>query len=474
MSAAAGDAVGPPPRDLLADLPDRIWAELLPLVRMTLDRTDNRPRRLAPFVGWHPDKLDRPEVRRAVVDVLASDARFRADLGAVVADDHPAAVEVVDHGGADAGTIPGAVAAALIARADWEALSTLSARVAARQVERSATVAGERRSHPSPDVDSSTSSDDRDRTGPDVGALQRRIRQLEREVAARDRRADDLRAGLAQERRRREEADTALEELQEELRATRARQRDRVTRLRRRYHEARDAAVDADRRVAGLADELQRILGRLTGTAQNAPDGPRPQGDRARAPDDTAAPGEASAPYGPGSADGTATDVGPAIPRRIPPAAAGRPCALPAGVGAGTVEAARSLLRVDQLELLVDGYNVSKDLRGRPSAPLPDQRLWLLRSVAGATAGLPVRPTIVFDAAAGVAGPTPSARGARVVFTDPEELADDRIVDTVAAMGPDVPVCVVTSDRDVRRRCEALGANTLASGVFLRAIGASS
>jgi predicted RNA-binding protein with PIN domain len=167
--------------------------------------------------------------------------------------------------------------------------------------------------------------------------------------------------------------------------------------------------------------------------------------------------------------------VSPAVvPRGVAPAVPGRPCLLPSGIVSESSAAVEALLQVDELELLLDGYNLTKDLRGRPSAPLPEQRVWLLRAVAAVAATRPVRPTIVFDGQGGTVAGSPSARGVRTVFTHQDELADDRIKDYVAAMADSVPVLVVTSDREVRDSVGELGANVVSSGMFLKAIGASS
>ncbi len=134
-----------------------------------------------------------------------------------------------------------------------------------------------------------------------------------------------------------------------------------------------------------------------------------------------------------------------------------------------TSAAVTALLRVVGLELVVDGYNVSKDVRGRPMADLTDQREWLERLVAGLVARHPRRATVVFDGEGDRTVATARGRGVRVVYTAAGETADERIAGIVAALDPATPVAVVTSDREVRDACEALGANVVAAGVFLEA-----
>lgn len=476
MSAAADhDApagAGPTPRDLLADLPEAAWSGLLPFVRTTLDRAVHEPRRLAPFAGWHPEKFDRPEVRRAVADVLAADARFRAELRAVVKDGHPDVAAAAEEGRpgcrhVDAADV-GPTAAALVAWGRWDALAVLADRTAEADV-RTPLVAADGPPGPHPPdpqpADRDPGDPDADGPGPAGGRTRARgtsplaqerarARRAERRLADRDRRLESQADEIARLRRDlaavRDERDAARAELRDE----KARQRDRLSRLRRRAHDARERAAAAEQRVDWVTGRLAGLLDGLTGPL----------------------PAETDA--GPAAEDSTAAPAlrpdAAAVPRGARAARPGRPCVLPPGVVGDTPEAAQALLQVERLELFVDGYNVSKDLRGRPAASLADQRLWLVKTLAGALAGLPVRATVVFDAAEGVGGPAPSARGLRVVFTDTDEIADDLIVRFVEGLATDVPVCVVTSDRAVRAAVGERGGDTVSSGVFLQAIGASS
>jgi predicted RNA-binding protein with PIN domain len=127
-----------------------------------------------------------------------------------------------------------------------------------------------------------------------------------------------------------------------------------------------------------------------------------------------------------------------------------------------------SLLQVPDLMVIVDGYNVSKDVRGVPAAELADQRGWLIRVVAGATARWGAKFRLVFDGRDDRTKATAATRGVRVEFTIEGQTADARIVELVDHIKG--PLMVVTSDREVREASEALGANVVASGVFLRAV----
>ena len=135
----------------------------------------------------------------------------------------------------------------------------------------------------------------------------------------------------------------------------------------------------------------------------------------------------------------------------------------PAGVNA--------LLQVPGLEVIVDGYNVTKDRVGRPQASLPEQRQWLLRLSGRVAARHGHRVTVVFDATDPLHGTPTKPRGVFVVFTLGDETADERIVDLVDLLPPDTPALVVSSDRAVRSESEARGANVTTAAAFVAALG---
>ena len=109
--------------------------------------------------------------------------------------------------------------------------------------------------------------------------------------------------------------------------------------------------------------------------------------------------------------------------RRIRPQKhARRPEALPGGVRDDSVEAARHLLRVRHVVVIVDGYNVAK--RGWPDlASLADQRDRLLDRLIGLHASTRAEFQIVFDGTQ--AGSIAASKGqpVTVLFT---ETGDDR------------------------------------------------
>ena len=439
---------------ILADLPDRLWSGLMELLRRAFDDLERAhvPRRLRPFVGWHPERLDNGRVRAAVVEVLPGDARLRAALGEQAAAAAPGLSGAdIDIARVDADTDPSVVAAALIGAGRWDALAVLAAREAEADHRRA--IGGAAEASAGPETPAEIRGDDTRGKAPAARRREdRETRRLEREIRHEQRRVEVLSRELAQARDRVAALERERDDLAAALEDERAAHRTRLARLRRQAHEARRDAADSRRRVEELAASLHDMIDALLAPADRDDDG------------------EAADDVGPHEAEKSER----AMPRGIPAADAGRPCLLPPGVRRDTVAAVDALLGVDDLDVLIDGYNVTKDLRGRPAASLPQQRAWLLRTVAGMAATRGVRPTIVFDGQDGTAAGGPSARGVRTVFTRAGEIADDRIKEYVAAMDPGTAVLVVTSDRDLAEAVRALGGNVVSAGVFLRAIGASS
>ena len=470
-SGPAADAAAPPqpetvqnsedadtPHAVLRDLPDPMWPGLLDALRRTFDDTETEliPRRLRPFLGWHPERLDRRVVRDAVIAALPADARFRqALLDQLTAADRELtdAVGTEDVAWLRTRFEVGAVAAALIGADRWDALVVLSAMESER-------VHGDQAGETSEAATEDAASDE-------IAEARRRrverdrIRDLQGRLRRAEQHAERLSRELAKAKDRIGAAERERGELARELTEVQSRHRSRLARLKRQTRQAQDDALEREERVQALADELRRLLAGLVGETD------------ATVPD-TAQPSETPESLDPSEQGDTAAGAVGDVPRGIHPATPGRPCRLPPGVTPETTTAVEALLQVDQLELILDGYNLTKDVRGCPNAPLAEQRLWLLRAVAGVAATRRVRPTIVFDGQIGSAAGAPSARGVITVFTEPDELADDRIKEYVRAMREDTPVLVVTSDREVRDAVEEYGASVVSSGIFLKAIRASS
>jgi len=466
--------------EVLGDLPVSLWGPLLRAVRRAaggLDRAELPPA-LRPFASWKPEKLAADRPRRAVAEALAGDPRLRELVGEALEDrDAFAAAESTDVARLRAAHGTETAAAALAARGRWDDLAVLAAEAGARIAARERVTA--------------------------EGALQREVEQSE---ATRRRLAEELGAVRAErdaQRRRADEAEGRLRagdgeqrkllleraamrarvaELGETLDRERRRSDDRAARLRRRLAEAEERARVDDVRAARAVDQLERLAAELRGalTPEGAAPGSGAPGSGARG---SGGPGSG----GPGSgAPGSEPSAAPAprpvrptdqpahastVPRGVAAAEAGRPCRLPPGLGPSDPLAVASLLQVPGLEVVVDGYNVTRDDCGLAHGTLMEQRLWLVRLAGAVAARHRRRMTVVFDGTDLVPGAMPSTRGVLVAFSSGDETADDRIVALVDDLADDVPVLVVSSDRAVQRDCEARGANVAPSRSFLAAAG---
>lgn len=125
-------------------------------------------------------------------------------------------------------------------------------------------------------------------------------------------------------------------------------------------------------------------------------------------------------------------------------------------------------LTLPHVHLVVDGYNVTKT--GYPELTLEQQRDRLARGLAALTARVSVEATVIFDGADVIAA-RPLVRGVRVLFSPPGIVADEVIVDVVAAEPHGRVVVVITSDRELTSRVRRRGARTATSAVLLQLLG---
>lgn len=124
------------------------------------------------------------------------------------------------------------------------------------------------------------------------------------------------------------------------------------------------------------------------------------------------------------------------------------------------------LLALPRSRLLVDGYNVSKT--AWPSSSLEAQRARLVTALAPVVARTGAETTVVFDAGATSSRPVVSApRGVRVVFSPEGVIADDVIVDYVAAEPSGRVVVVVTSDQALAARVREHGGRVVWSAALI-------
>lgn len=451
MSASGTEDERPAARSdpiaLLDDLPVPLWGELLRALRRATDRLPRAelPVALRPFAGWTPDSLAAERPRRVIARAVVAEPRLREEIAAAVDDTEAVAAAGTSDATRLAATHGDETAvAALTALGRWEELAVVAAnatqRLAARQ--RSAAEASRRRSvreeratRQRLDKDLTEARQERDVYRRRAQAAEERLRQ--EAAAGRDREEENVRLRAQ------------VSALTERLAKERSRRQRRVGRLRQRLQEAQERARVDEERARRAVGDLERLTEELRAAL-----GP----EKAATPGGEAAVAEVSAPQA------------RTLPRAEPAATPGRPCRLPAGVASDGPAGVRALLQVSGLEIVLDGYNVTKDRRGRPHATLAAQRQWLVKLAAGVAARFRRRITIVFDGTEERLAPTPAARDVRVVFTAGQEIADERIVGIVDALRADVPVLVVSSDREVREAAEGRGANSAPSAAFLTAV----
>jgi len=123
------------------------------------------------------------------------------------------------------------------------------------------------------------------------------------------------------------------------------------------------------------------------------------------------------------------------------------------------------LLALPHVHVIIDGYNVTKT--GYPELSLADQRTRLVGALAPLAGQSGAEITVAFDGGAKPPAQPPTPRGVRVLFSAPDEIADDLIRRLVAAEPPGRAVVVVTSDQQVVRDTARDGAWTVPSAVLL-------
>ena len=125
------------------------------------------------------------------------------------------------------------------------------------------------------------------------------------------------------------------------------------------------------------------------------------------------------------------------------------------------------LLALPKAHLVVDGYNVTKT--GFPDLPLETQRTRLVTGLAALAARTGAEVTCCFDGST-VHGRVPavSARGVRVLFSRPDEIADELIRRLVRAEPAGRPVVVVSSDREVADGVRRAGARPVSATALVR------
>lgn len=450
---------------VLLDLPRSLWSETARAARRALGRLprEELPSGLRPFAEWKPERLLAERPRRALASALAEDPRLRDalrdELGGTV--NGTDVSRLIDAVGEERAT------ACLIAEGRWNELATLASQVSDRQAARAEAAAEEAGARELADLRA-----ERDRLATQLAEQRQERVRLQDELQAVRQAAEATAAERDAARGEAEGARERLERLEQDRRAEQARARDREQRLRRR-------AEHAEARAGADTDQLLRISWQLEELAaqvrEAVPMGPsradstdhghsarRSAGQAPAHPEEDRVGGEEQSRQ--------AARRESVLPRAVPAAEPGRPCRMPPGVQRDTPDGVAALLQVPGLTLLLDGYNLAKDSVGRPSAKLGEQRQWLVQVAAGVTARHRCKAIVVFDGTDPVPGAAPAVRGVHVVFSEGDELADERIIALLDGLRDDAPACLVTSDREVRRQAQARGADVVASATFLSAV----
>lgn len=123
-------------------------------------------------------------------------------------------------------------------------------------------------------------------------------------------------------------------------------------------------------------------------------------------------------------------------------------------------------LRTEKVQLLVDGYNVSKSVTGFAHLSLEDQRKRVVQAVNRLARKNGLVPIVVFDGAEAPPGLARRGRGSAVVEYSAGEIADDHLIARLVNL-PSDPVVFVTNDKELQSRAQALGATIATSGQLL-------
>ncbi|HEX6470326.1 MAG TPA: NYN domain-containing protein [Streptosporangiaceae bacterium] len=385
----------------------------------------------------------RKRARRAATPIAArleGDADFRARVVEFVREAQPHLVDAVEAGAPPAAADPVQIAALayLVRPAGW----TRYVEAARMELERLAAAAEE-------------------------AAAAREISMLREQLAA----ARSMRA-------------EEIDKLRSELRDARA----ETAELRRKLHEARNAAKLARERAEALAaesaaersaaaaaeaaagKEIRKVRGRLA-EAEAAAENARRAAREGRSVDDARLRVLLDALLD--AANGLRRELAlPAtISRPADMVSAVAPVDSPAVPGRALSEQDPALLdkllTLPQVHLIVDGYNVTKT--GYGDLPLADQRNRLVTGLGGLASQTRAEITCVFDGAeldAPVAIQAP--RGVRVVFSPPGQTADELIGRLVRNEPAGRAVVVVSSDREVADGARRAGARPASSALLLR------
>ena len=432
-AADDADASAPP-------LAEPVRQRLLQVAAEVLGRTpaEDVPPALRAIARFTPAKRVRLGAA-ALSAALDADADFRARIADAVADSTPQLVEAVRSGSATTASDPldTAVVAYLTRPAGWtELIASVGEQWASEQSARDA------------------STDEITRLRTEVAELRSRLRT---EAA----RLDDAVAAATT---------YATASSAEEVTRLRNLLRSRTGDLRSAEQDAADARAERDRlqaELAAIADDHSATIARLQARVaelERAGETVRREARTGRDVDDARLRLLLD----------TLTDAAAGVRRELAlPASTLRPADAvfsgdaDASTG-GAVELDR-LLELPQVHLIVDGYNVTKS--GYPELTLADQRARLIAASAALQARTGVEVTIAFDGGARPPAQPRTPRGVRVLFSAPDEIADDLIRRLVAAEPAGRALIVVTSDQEIVTDVSRAGAWTVPSRALLAKLG---
>jgi predicted RNA-binding protein with PIN domain len=398
---------------------------------------DELPASVRPFARFTPTKRARLGATQLAAALDADDA-FRARVADAVADALPQLAAAVRDGESTTASDPvdTAVVAYLVRPADWQRIvADANERYAAERADSKASAAevaqlraridelkGRLRAEVAQGKAAVASAAGAAES--ELAELRKQLRVRTGELRAVERARDDAQAAAADATRRAEAAESAREA--------------ETRRLRSRISELERAAESARRGVRSERDMDDARLWLLVDTVTEAAAGIRRE---LSLPAPTTRPAD------------TVNSAETPVQRRV----VSDPAALD------------TLLAMPNTHLIVDGYNVTK--AGYGELPLADQRTRLIGALAAVASRSGAEITVAFDGGQRPPAMPPTPRSVRVLFSAPDEIADDLIRRLVAAEPSGRPLLVVSSDKQVALDVGRAGAWTADAAVLLARFG---
>ncbi|HEY7875734.1 MAG TPA: NYN domain-containing protein [Actinomycetota bacterium] len=296
-------------------------------------------------------------------------------------------------------------------------------------------------------------------------------------TATKKRPADDAAVAREKERtaRAKEETRRVREEARDEVRAARARAADLEKQLataRTEAQELRARVAEAEKKVTTTERAAERIERKARAAAEKAVAKEKAAREELRAARRELESvrrelrharerlERASKPTRPAPKSGRTTAPRPRAERRRLHAPKGRLETDP--------QTLDEWLSIDGVQLLVDGYNVTKAEGGFGGADLETQRRRLIEGVGTLARKKGIRATIVFDGSDVAPGTSRGPRAPVKVEYSRSETADDHLVARLESLSG--AVVVTTNDKELQHRAAALGATIATSNQLLALI----